>query len=436
MAAGDVDKDQVRDTAGHMPRLDGLRGIAIVLVMFFHLVFFQPACRVDRLFNRFTQYGWTGVDLFFILSGFLITGILLDAKSAPNYFRNFYIRRCLRILPLYYAFALGLIFLYPLAGAHFRTERDILLSNQPWLWTHTINWLVTKTGDFTSRTTLGTGGFWSLSIEEQYYLVWPIIVWFLSRRALLRTCIGLAIFSIIARFVMAQAGCSWAAIYSATFARFDPLAIGGALAVIARTRAGLPSLRRYAGVAAGLGLVGFVMVDYAIKRSILTNGQYILAIQLALLPVLWGSSLVLTQTARPSTFIAAITSAPILRTFGKYSYSLYLFHGHLTILPQGMGFKIKDEWVPKVFGSVLPAQLLYVLVTFAFCLGLSWLSWHFFENRFLKLKRYFPSRREAQRQNGQLRKPEIPSPRTHAPENPAPPVSALALVSEATNTGR
>ena len=159
------------NTQGHMPRLDGLRGVAIILVMFFHLVFFQPACRVDHLFHHFTKYGWTGVDLFFILSGFLITGILLDSKGAPNYFRNFYVRRCLRILPLYYAFVLGLIFLYPLAGAHFRAERDTLVANQPWLWTHTVNWLVTKTGDFTSKSTLGTGGFWSLAIEEQYYLM-------------------------------------------------------------------------------------------------------------------------------------------------------------------------------------------------------------------------------------------------------------------------
>jgi peptidoglycan/LPS O-acetylase OafA/YrhL len=397
MATGIVKRAK---TQGHMPRLDGLRGIAIILVMFFHLVFFKPGCKVDHLFHRFTQYGWTGVDLFFILSGFLITGILLDAKGAPNYFRNFYVRRCLRILPLYYAFVLGLIFLYPLAGAHFRAERDVLVANQPWLWTHTINWLVTITGDFTSKTTLGTGGFWSLAIEEQYYLMWPAVVLLLSRRALFRTCVGLALFSMAIRFAMAQTGWTWAAIYSATFARFDPLAIGGALAIAARAPTALAPLRRYAWIAAALALSGLAVIDHATKVSSF-RPTYVLAAQLALLPILWGSSLVLVQTAAPSSFIAALTQTRLLRTFGKYSYSLYLFHGHLAILPNGMGYEIKEQWVPKVFGSVLPAQLLYVVITFAICLGLSWLSWHCFENQFLKLKRYFPSGREAQRQKPQ-----------------------------------
>jgi peptidoglycan/LPS O-acetylase OafA/YrhL len=393
VAAGVVKKT---NTSGHMPRLDGLRGIAIILVMFFHLVFFRPACGVDHLFHRFTQYGWTGVDLFFILSGFLITGILLDAKGAPNYFRNFYVRRCLRILPLYYAFVIGLIFLYPLAGPHFRAERDVLVANQSWLWTHTINWLVAKTGSFTSRTTLGTGGFWSLAIEEQYYLVWPVMVLLLSRRALFRTCIGLAVFSIAIRFVMAHTGWSWAAIWAATFARFDPLAIGGALAIVARDPAALTPLRRYAWLAAGLALGGLAVIDYAPKVSF--SPTYVLAAQLALIPMFWGSSLVLVQTAAPSSWMAALTETRFLRTFGKYSYSLYLFHGHLAILPNGMGYKIKEQWIPKVFGSELPAPLLYVVITFAICLGISWLSWHCFENQFLKLKRYFPSGREAQRQ--------------------------------------
>ena len=259
----------------------------------------------------------------------------------------------------------------------------------------TINWLVAKTGDFTSKTTLGTGGFWSLAIEEQDDLMWPAVVLLLSRRALLRTCVGLAIFSITARFVMAQTGWSWAAIFTATFARFDTLAIGGALAIVARTSRGLSPLRRYAWMAAGLALAGLAAVDVVVYKLLPhVNREYVLATQLALLPLLWGSSLVLTQTAAPTSFLTALTQTRLLRTFGKFSYSLYLFHGHLVILPSGIGYKIKEEWIPKVLGSVLPAQLFYVLITFATCLGLSWLSWHLFENQFLKLKRYFPSGRE------------------------------------------
>lgn len=378
-----------------MPRLDGLRGIAIIMVMLFHLTAFQPASRIDQLFHRAAQYGWTGVDLFFILSGFLITGILLDAKGAPKYFRNFYVRRVLRILPLYYGFVLALIVLYPLAGAHFRSERDVLLQNQVWIWTQSVNWLVTLTGDFTSRTTLGTGGFWSLAIEEQYYLMWPALVLLLSRGALLRTCIGLTLFSIIARFVMADTGASWAAIYSVTYARFDPLAIGGALAIAARAPAGLQRWRKLAWSLAAVAATGLLLVDIAVHRLADVNRESVLAAQLSLLPLLWGSSLVLTQTAASSSFVAAITQTRLLRSFGKYSYSLYLFHGHLVILPEGLGYHFKQVRLPRLFGSILPIELLWLVAAFALCFGLSWLSWHLYEVQFLKLKRYFPSGRAA-----------------------------------------
>src|SRR5918998_1037700 len=101
--------------AGHiLPGLDGLRGIAILMVMFFHLAQMKPVSRIDPFFYKLTSYGWSGVDLFFVLSGFLITGILIDAKGTENYFLNFYSRRALRILPLYYGFFAALLLLGPL----------------------------------------------------------------------------------------------------------------------------------------------------------------------------------------------------------------------------------------------------------------------------------------------------------------------------------
>ena len=212
---------QIVRTQAHIPALDGLRGIAIILVMLFHLTYFLPGVPLDVAFLRLTNYGWTGVDLFFVLSGFLITGILLEAKGTPNYFKNFYARRALRIFPLYYGFVAFLIFVYPLAAAQFRAERDILVENRWWVLGYAVNWIVAWTGDF-GRTPLGTGGFWSLAIEEQYYLMWPAVVLLLSRRVLFRVCIGIALFSVVVRFVMAFAGFGWAAINFVTFARFGP----------------------------------------------------------------------------------------------------------------------------------------------------------------------------------------------------------------------
>jgi hypothetical protein len=119
-----------------IPGLDGVRGIAIILVMLFHLVAMKPAAKIDHAFFELTPFGWSGVNLFFVLSGFLITGILIDARGSEHYFRNFYARRALRILPLYYAFVAGLLFLYPrVGGPNIAREAAVLERNQIWVWT-------------------------------------------------------------------------------------------------------------------------------------------------------------------------------------------------------------------------------------------------------------------------------------------------------------
>src|SRR4051812_49312605 len=116
--------DPARPLRTHaFPGLDGVRGIAILLVMVFHFTNMTPASNIDSFFYRLTRYGWSGVDLFFVLSGFLITGILIDAKGTQNYFCNFYARRALRILPLYYGFVAGLLLLsHRVSGQHVASE--------------------------------------------------------------------------------------------------------------------------------------------------------------------------------------------------------------------------------------------------------------------------------------------------------------------------
>src|SRR5262245_10664845 len=162
--------------ASHIPALDGIRGIAILLVLLFHFGQYghglpYPAVFVDKLFHRICQIGWVGVDLFFVLSGFLITGILYDSKGRNHYFRNFYVRRCLRILPLYYfSLILFLIVLPKLFPLHtgFRSLRQ----DSFWYWTYLSNVRVAYRG-WDSFGVLDH--FWSLAVEEQFYLLWPIV---------------------------------------------------------------------------------------------------------------------------------------------------------------------------------------------------------------------------------------------------------------------
>jgi peptidoglycan/LPS O-acetylase OafA/YrhL len=168
------------------PRLDGVRGIAILLVLVYHLTLYGGMAPngpfLDRLWRTWTLPLGLGVDLFFVLSGFLITGILLDTKDGPDYFRNFYARRFLRIFPLYYATLAATFLLIP------AVRLDAV-----WYWTYLINY---RFADVGWPRVAYLGHFWTLAVEEQFYLVWPALVFFVPRRVLPWLCVAAVTYSI------------------------------------------------------------------------------------------------------------------------------------------------------------------------------------------------------------------------------------------------
>jgi len=150
-----------------MPALDGVRGLAIVLVMISHVVIgLRPGGGFDTGVIEVARSGWMGVDLFFVLSGFLITGILLDARNGPHYFRNFYIRRTLRIFPLYYGILVAVFVITPFLVPDVRDQSWFsgVHENRIWFWTYTSNLLLAIDGTWEATPILG--GFWSLAVEE------------------------------------------------------------------------------------------------------------------------------------------------------------------------------------------------------------------------------------------------------------------------------
>lgn len=369
-----------------LPGLDGLRGIAILLVMFFHLAQMKPASSIDSIFYKLTSYGWSGVDLFFVLSGFLITGILIDAKGAENYFRNFYVRRALRIFPLYYGFFAALLFLSPLVGGQKTTKGvQTLYENQWWIWTHMVNWLVALTGEFQP---LSVGGWWSLSIEEQFYLAWAIVIALTPQRKLLRLCLALIVASIVIRFAMVWFGASWEAIYTVTFARMDGIALGAAIAVTARSEAGLGNVKRWSLIAAAIALTGFVVMESLLGTAYEPGRTFSIAIQITLFVWLWGALVVGTLVASPGSFLQRLTHLKILRIFGKFSFALYLFHMVMNDIFLRIGFDPNTGFV--IGRSILPWQMLYLGTAISFSLICAFLSWHLYEKQFLKLKSFFP----------------------------------------------
>src|SRR5213594_314733 len=234
------------DRGGHIPALDAVRGVAILLVLIFHFSSYGHGLApsplfIDRLYYLMSRAGWIGVDLFFVLSGFLITGILYDAKESDHYFRNFYVRRVLRIFPLYYgALIIFLVVLPWLAPGN--AELQLMKRDAIWYWTYLSNVRTAYNGwpGFGA-----IGHFWSLAVEEQFYLIWPVIVLALSRRHLQACCLACIIGALVVRVGLNAKGNETAA-FVLTPARIDALAVGAYLAISARGAAGLNRMSRWA----------------------------------------------------------------------------------------------------------------------------------------------------------------------------------------------
>jgi peptidoglycan/LPS O-acetylase OafA/YrhL len=213
-----------------IPQLDAVRGFAVLLVLL-HNTDKYPSLHLHLISDK----GWMGVDLFFVLSGFLITGILLDAKQSQDYFKNFYARRCLRIWPLYYS---ALLFMFVIVPFLRPSEAHTIFEprSSPW-WAYPIflqNFLV----PIPSSATGLLGVTWSLAVEEQFYLVWPLVVRFCNEIQLRRIAVAVLCASPALRFYLAMHQVN---IYSNTFCRLDGLMAGALLALVIRSASFLPS---------------------------------------------------------------------------------------------------------------------------------------------------------------------------------------------------
>lgn len=402
----------------HLPALDGMRGLAVLLVMIFHQLVMQPMNAVDRAAASIAHAGWCGVDLFFVLSGFLITGILLDSREQSHYFRNFYARRTVRIFPLYYAIVFLCFIVLPYAGQVFdsplvakKLERFSATDDyQWWYWAYLSNFAMAITGSFQHGV---LGVTWSLAIEEQFYLVWPAVVYFCSRPALKRVCVGLILLAIALRFFLVFVHDTHPMVpYVLTPTRLDGLAVGALLAIAAREGAGLPALRPAAKAALAVGFLAFfsvILVDASLGWNEFSRfgyeatehglGKLMQLIGYLALPVAFGGLLVLSVTAAPGTALSRVFCSGIMRTLGKYSYALYLFHLPLRAVirdtlfgPGGNGSGGPLVKFPIIAGSQLPAQIVFWIVCSLATLALAWLSWNLYEKHFLKLKKYFEYR--------------------------------------------
>ena len=362
---------------GHLPVLDGIRGLAILVVLVHNVGYFdEPADSLAlKLLRVAFDGGWTGVTLFFVLSGFLITGILLDTKESPHYFRSFYIRRVLRIFPLYYlTLAVAFVVLPHIVdlGEWGACARQV----QIWYWTYLINWAGRDA-------VLGFQHFWSLAIEEQFYLVWPFVILALPTDRLMRLCGVLVASALVARLVMVGWRAPAGQVYEFTFTRWDALACGAAIAIAIRdpTRyTHLLTLLRRVALPAFIVLLLIIAFEHGLPReSVLmqTAGYSILA-------MLW--SWLILAAIDPTVQFAWLRrriAAPVLRFFGKYSYGMYVLHLPIHYLARIW----LTGWVVADAAWVRPLRLLlYVAANLVVTTAAAVVVFHSVEKPFLSMK--------------------------------------------------
>jgi peptidoglycan/LPS O-acetylase OafA/YrhL len=362
----------------HVPQLDGVRGLAIALVTCYRFgKEFPTDSTLGWFLSQSFRFGDRGVDLFFVLSGFLITGILYDSRHEAHYLRNFMARRCLRIFPLYFV-AVGLFLTvgYWLQPAAFAAAKE----NQIYLWTYTTNIKMSLEGSWCFGS---LDHFWSLAVEEHFYLVWPLVIWCCRLPIALWLTTSLAVLCGFARITFAGLSDNGVAPDVATFFRCDALLIGAAVALLIRTPQGLDRLRRIAipvivgALVAGLGFV-------ALERRLWTISHTIW-------PLFWMGMLTLVLTCSPNSPVGRLFAMSSLRSLGKYSYAMYVFQNPL--IPLMAGVFGGTAW----FASSGPAwlqHLLYMMTMFALTYAVAVFSWYAFETHFLKLKKYFASPRK------------------------------------------
>lgn len=362
-----------------MPALDGLRGLAILSVILFHTSLASAGIStIDKIAVHLANLGWIGVDLFFVLSGFLITGILLDERDKPHFFRTFYSRRVLRIVPVYVAFLLFSMWTASVLGAAPPESSSRLREIQAWYWTYSVNVYVALRG--WAAVAQGTTHLWSLSVEEQFYLVWPFAVFLLPRRYLPRLAIACVVLAEACRVAFAVAGARGEIVYVLLPTRMDTLAIGGLLACAvrdAKLMAIVARWRRPLTLASFLALLPPLIAEHRLDfhRPLTQLFAY------PAIAILSGA-LVLTACESPRWF-----SSRGLQFAGRYSYGMYIWHPSVATALLTYS-SLASSGV--IAGSYLPSYVLSYVALLTASIGVALLSWYAIERPFLSLKRFVP----------------------------------------------
>ena len=354
----------------YIKQIDSLRAIAVLLVIVSHWI-------PDKHINQFVPIGKIGVDIFFVISGFLITKILLNSRieseemglSKGHVLKTFYIRRALRIFPIYY------LVLFILLALHNRIYTDIS-STFVYYATYATNFYFYKIGNFDGM----VSHLWSLAVEEQFYFIWPWLMLFVNRKYLLYIIVGFIVVAVGSQFAMRNTA---AVSELLPWNCFDAFGLGALLSwQLTYKPEGMARFYKYLSYAClicvGLFLGGVLLKKLYWVLPFRTN--------IAVISAWMITYIVRFQNDLKFKFVL---NNKILWFLGKISYGLYLYHN---IIPGTLNSLVINKYLNPLLPDILYKKYwaeLFLVENAILLLLVSWLSYTFFEKKILDLKKYF-----------------------------------------------
>jgi peptidoglycan/LPS O-acetylase OafA/YrhL len=399
--------------AARDPQLDGVRGLGAIFVIFFHATYFEgPQSALGRVALTLPGMCFTMVDLFFVLSGFLITRILIKNRESPTYYSAFYGRRFIRIIPLYYVLLTICFVVVPMFDTGPWNDFWGRRGNPIWYWVFLSNWMNAYDGFF--RHFFLTVS-WTLAIEEQFYLVWPFLIRNVSLRTMERLCLVLVATAFVVRTVSILNGVNSVAVYTATPMRMDGLAWGAYMALRSQREGGFHNMvgaarRAWLPCVIGgfwIGIVCQIYPDWLMpQRGKFMMNPVMQTVGYTLMTAADACLICILMHQPPQARLRGFFSSRPLVLLGQYSYAMYLFHVPFitlfTFAVQSPADPNHPYWLLQI-NRYVAATLLSV--------GVGAISWYAFESPIMRLRRYFP-----------YRKPERPEPApalaSEAPDEP------------------
>jgi peptidoglycan/LPS O-acetylase OafA/YrhL len=396
--------DEGKQSSRRVPALDGLRALAIIGVLFCHVNNkwdFPAQGSVNEPVSILFGWGWVGVHLFFVLSGYLITGILYDAKGETGYFRNFYARRALRIMPLYFGYLLFALLILPLALTAL-PPRAVAFLQTPVVTRGDVVSLLCYFANFQIAFTNRYLGifhpFWSLAVEEHFYLLWPLAVWSLSRRSLMRLCLGWTAASICLRAVIICVSGRDEIARLITPCSLDGLLAGGWLVLARGDRAMWAKIRPWT-LPLLFGSAGFLLclmlgqmevipdLDSHANPDSIYSGILMNTLGISVMAWFFAALTARSLDVAEGSRLRRMLEHPSLGAIGKYSYGIYVFHPLILLYIYRLSAVRFAPYVP-----ISLTKLIVVAWLLSACFGVAWLSYHCYEIHFLRLKRFFENR--------------------------------------------